>query len=525
MFYYLSKYNCVLSSFTFLVIIINYGCNKLSITNLQQSNPPKLKALKTDNYNLFLTYTSDLSGYQFITCDSNKLQQQTEICENNNITNQAQSSFSTLQVTNNQNICGSNSELPEYCVSSFRSAPLSRFCTPYISMKPLCTSLDQLKKYCLNLTSENMYTRSPPRPFKDHNDCNLISDLDQTCPLLYRQSHQCDDVNRWMAKECSNDVMSNTTECKDLDFKISLSIPLKMTSPALSEDQQTIAKHLLDYEQFLARKKNSQAHSFNAFGHGAAISIFTTNTGWDSINKFISIPNVNKWWQYLFTVTKMVTIANISTIHDPRLFLMEQLNYTPIMSCFGLHPFSKSNQPYESTETSIRTNRKNYLPLLSGFGFNYTISRVTSKLSPPIRIGSLVVIPFIATYISDSLTDKAPTLVKQSLDDLFNIDQTNANANNNARNINVTMDKVLPILARSLIFSDKVHYLSLQEYCLPKLENGKYIAQCKPILNKQQSDLSRVLNNTSSQSSSSHNIHCERIQNLLINAKVNKLNH
>ena len=466
----------------------------------------RLSGIYNEDYNLFLTYLNksksfnQASTFQFVTCSSEVLTEQTEYCTLDDADN--------AENADNDNIlnkCPEQNVLAKHCVPAFQGSLIIDWCHDFRKMQNICSMAEAfLQEYKKNECMS--YIHDPDAEDEKRQACIYNINMNNQCQRsLPAAAAICEPALEYLELNCDDEVLADK-ECQELDFDPKSRKISEVINPHMDFITRFSAGFYADYERFLSRKQNNAALFFNGVSNGSLLPIFFSKKGISTFNQF-GQPALNKiiknpkWWlSGLFNFVKINAFLSPKITYDWPIHFKHQ-EYTIIGSCFQM--LNKMNYapyiypPFEEINDAKMTLAKQIIPTSLGLVSNWAIIRATSNYSPSVRFGSMVILPFVATIMSFLNTDHSTDDVYNNLDQIFQQHETLPASNDfELTKLRVDMHKLLPLLARSVTYFKRTHYTNMQRYCLPKLQDGEYVSECFPIYDGDEGLLYRLGQNT-----------------------------
>ena len=446
-----------------------------------------LSGIYNKDYNLFLTYldksesVNKKSTYQFVTCSSEVLKEQIEYCT----LDDGQNAYND----NSLNRCPEQNVLAKHCVRAFQGLLITDRCQGYENIKDTCSQVSKfwpkLEQDCIKVLAD------PEADSNQKKSCYYSMDFHRQCQKkLPIAAATCEAALQYQQLNCSDEAMADE-KCQELDFDPESRIMSEIVDPEVNSITRVSSDFHAQYEKFNSRKQNEAALFLNGLSYGSLLPIFLSKNGRIASNQFgqtalNKITKEPKWWlSGTFNFLKTSAIVMPSFVYDP-LIVEDHQKYTLTGACFqtllgtNVHPYVYP--PLEDISDNAMILKKQVLPASIGFASNWAIIRATSNYSPPVRFGSMVTLPFVATIMSFLNTDHSTGDVSNNLDSIFEHHESLPASNElELTKLRVDMHKLLPMLGRSLTYLQKTYYMTMQRYCLPKLQDGEYVSECFPI--------------------------------------------
>lgn len=446
----------------------------------------ELKQIKSDGYSLYLASTDKPETYEFVTCDQTV--PMAEECT--------------------EGSCGAaavrSPSRPEHCVSSFRSSPRGEYCLIYYALKSRCPRLEEYKSYC----SDSSPSRVLPEGYSSFEvDCekSLLNTIEQGCSVVIPQLEDQCDASYHTRSSC---VRSDSTECVEFEQKQKEErFPFQLSSENLliSEMQQEALTQHLRYERYLITMQNPAKQRWQSFGQGSFIAAAFSPRVFKSLMN--AVPNklrkdlirrsffgrhINVGSQHLIAGVGTGSILSAINYNEDDV-LQDQQTFMPKAYCESV----KSNASGIAVPTFVQ-DKSEILNALgywapsfaAGVGTNVMVIRATRKAHPVVHYGGFLVIPFMSFLISHMHVDSSPTVVEQEFSSLLTPQDLDQRSQDALQEVYVSMDHILRVFGRSLIFTRKSTTMSIDQYCLPKqTSDGSYVSECFPIFTGEEGSL------------------------------------
>ena len=447
------------------------------------SQTSRLSMIADDRYELFLTY-SEKGYYQFLTCDTKARQARPEV---------------------------SSSQIPEYCVSSFVSMPRKISCQSYYQLRPMCAVQSEAKQHC---------EKGSPMPENLQGfDCETLPLLESSCavslPLMEPGCRQWYDTTQ----QCLESQGEDRQSCQAFRELDKTSYPFVLKDPSLNHAQKVQLDWFLNHQ---ITQQKERGRPLRMFGSGAALAVLTREAGRQIIKP---IPNVSGWKNSFVMLGSMkvrlrnfaaffaqIGLINSVTEDQPQFFT--QLMYSPQAMCISesgqlLKPRKdgelvdyQKTIPLESTEDISRLFRDGVLYGSLGFTSNMVVLRLSRGAHPVVRIGSLLVVPFVSMQLGKGKSTSAEEVSKH-----FDAIMASSEEQTSVPSI----EDILPVLGKSLVLASKAPLVHLHQFCVPRKTpsgsspsgsspsgsspSGSYEPYCAPVFTKSDGVLYDLVHN------------------------------
>ena len=457
------------------------GC-RLFLPMPQEKEPEttsKLKSFTDHNFSLFLSHGPDPGVYEFVVCDQDSVaQEKAIICQDNSCTDKV-------------------SIKPPYCTSAFRGAPLKTFCSNYSVLKKYCPTLPSQKENCAKPAAE----RETPYTAQFCSQLPLIESacepvntfLSQTCEPLHNSEQACEESGSFISAPCrKHSILQDQRK------------PFLLYDKEWGPPERLALMAQINFEQFLKFHHSKQAKFWHGIATGSIFAFYTQRT-WNQIMKLIpNAPVLRRKASASIPITKNkkldlgVSIRDVlgfSVIGGAILINPVTTEYDYLTSFFGYslegrcllkmatgYPGLSGELPYfvedeEFSDTIVDAA----LPVSSGLGANLIVGRATAKAHPTVALGSLMVLPFLASQISSfTAGDKDLKKLMANFDDLLS-PSPEIPDHKQAKNKVGDITKILPILGRSLLFTEKAGLSEVDQFCVPYKKSGQWTPLCRSI--------------------------------------------
>ena len=445
-----------------------------------------LSGIYNKDYNLFLTYldkaesANEMSTYQFVTCSSEVLKEEIEYC--------ALDDVESIENDNSLNRCPEQNILAKHCVPAFQGSLVVDQCSNFRGFQNFCsraaTFVQQNQTECRKIILDNDADVQKKR------NCSSNMQIHQQCLIkLPSAEEECGSAVQYLELNCSDEDLADE-KCQDLNFDPESRTRHELILPIMDPISKFGAGFHAKYERFLSRQQSKAAVFFNGVSNGSIVPMLFNKNFRSSINQFgqpilKKISKKPKWWlSGIFNSIKYTPLLYPKLIDMP--IVVEHVGYAPLGSCLqsfnGMNLAPHALPPFEQNEDVNKTLANQALPTSLGFVSNLAIIRATSNHSPPVRFGSMIILPFVATMLSILNTDHSTDDVYNNLDSIFEYHESVPASNDlELTKLKVDMHKLLPLVGRSLVYLDRTHFPDMQRYCVPKLQDGEYVPECFPI--------------------------------------------
>lgn len=441
-------------------------------------------------HQIYLTHGVFPGSYEFVICDAQVDEPASDhFCDSTQNTS-----------------CNPVDDRPKHCVSAYRNAPIAKFCDPYPSHKHLCEMKQEILEYC---NSSNIATAIPPDP-------DITPNL---CPALKELANNCSSILPGLSTVCEKHL-SNITLCQASGDRTSAEcgtafayaqerMPYYMYDLNLSIQQKNDIFAHIRYEDYVTNKNlstSNNAKKWKFFGSGTAMGLFNSHT-FEAFKQIMpDIPIMQKQITKQRTVSlvkKKVTVipkldvkeviagaaltgTNILAAEingDPVKYIQQSIAYSPTINCtLELMSNQKTPMPQkyprENFQETGKALREAATPFFAGVGSQLVIAKATAKSNRWVRIGSMLVLPFVAMVKGHTYHPEA-----QDIQDLQNhLTHILSNRTESTSPVRMTSiaKTILPMLGRSIAIANPLP--SIEQYCLPKMqEDGSYAEHCQPI--------------------------------------------
>lgn len=442
----------------------------------------QLKSFKDPNFTLFLALTPYSGEYEFITCDRASVDAAaTKVC------------------TDDQNCRDITSQKPPYCVSSFVSSPLESYCAEYPSIKLTCANLEQKRAHCA----------LPPEQRSElvhENICASLDILDISCPIsIARMQRSCEPLVA-ANTQCSNtslDLEARTASCNEMGTLAANRRSYMLYNKDWGPIERYGLQLQLDFEKFLAIHNSPEHRRWQFFGTGSAlgalgprmvthISRLLPNT---AALKTRTLAAFGK--QIPLNTKKLI---GISTTFAAGTFPPLSDAFIPIYNYFGYSLEGRCAQ--RSSGGNLYNTRPELIPpplrleddafgntilegapyFTAGLSMSMIIGKITESAHPLVALGSLIITPFAVHQLVSRAPDGSGELkaLMGNFDDLL-APESSAPPTEQVTNKVGDITKLLPILARSLIYAGQARLPEVERFCVPHKIAGIWQPRCRSI--------------------------------------------
>ena len=433
------------------------GCKSLSIS--QDQNVSQLSMLADDKYSFFLGYSEQDQTYEFLSC------------------------LSPVDFNSVDSAHG----LADQCVSAFRGVPRKQGCQDYRQVKSVCDKMAPLKQFC-----DNPDEHLPPAGYSAV-DCPYIQPTIEQCAITLPVWEQ--GCGEWyqMTRKCLDTQGSDQQACalfRQLDAD---HLKFVMRDPHLSAAERAELNWVLNYQ---LKEQEKAGDPLRFFGSGAALAIMTRDYGSRIQGVFPQLPKF--FSQQIGIGSLKFSLKNlVGFLAQLKLFsvaeqgtesLFKQLGYSPQVGCMmessqllfrkgegGEATVYEKVTPMDTTESAAQTVRDAIMYGGLGFSGNVMVLRLSRGAVAPVRLGAVLVIPFMTLYFSHQQnSSQSAAEINQHFDTIFG---------GSLRTNTVTqIEDLIKVLGQSLVVASKAKSTEIYEYCLPKPTLSGVEPQCERLL-------------------------------------------
>lgn len=438
------------------VMVVSWGSScRLWPDALTQPASSQLSRLSDDQYELLLTYSERAQTYEFMTCLAS---------------------------------AAGGSELPPQCVPAFRGHPRGDSCRDYVQVRSVCDQMKPLQQFC------SAGVGQPPGGYGDQ-DCAYVQPTIEQCELtLPLWEGSC---GSWyeQRRKCLRSQGQNEAACGSFRQLTAESIRFKMQDPKLDEAAQAEFEWVLNYQ---LSEQAQAGDPLRFFGTGAALAFLHPSYG-KSLQALVPHPpqvfqrqlGIGPLKFSLKNVVGALTQFGLLTgFERGGENFLRRLVYTPQVGCLfefaellfkrgepqqGEAPAMKRQIPMGSTAAAGQTLRDGVMYSGLGYVSNMAVLRLTHAALAPVRVGSLMVIPFMSLYFSHQQhSARGAAELARHFDAVFGAALQQGQVSD--------LEDALRVLGRSLVVSGQAQTLEIHEYCLPQAAASGTIAACTPVL-------------------------------------------
>lgn len=426
---------------------------------LTQPAPSGLSRLSDDQYELLLTYSEREQTYEFMTCLEG---------------------------------AADAAELAQRCVPAFRGPPRGDSCRDYVQFKSVCDQMGPLQQFCMSEDAG----QAPGGYSRD--DCTYVQATIEQCELaLPLWAGHC---GSWYEQrhECLRSGGQNEGACGLFRRLTAEPIRFKMQDPQLDEAARAEFEWVLNYQ--LSEQAQS-GDPLRFLGSGAALAFLHPSYG-KSLQALV--PNPPQFFQRQLgfgplksslknVVGALAQVGLIIGSERGSENLLRRLIYTPQVGCVleasellfkrGDSQQDKDDKaspmrqqvPMGSTAAAAQTLRDGFMYGGLGYVSNMAVLRLTRSAVAPVRVGSLMVIPFMSLYFShQQSSSRGAAELARHFDAVFGHALQQAEVSD--------LEDAVRVLGRSLVVSSQAQPFEIQEYCLPQPDAGGPVAACSAVL-------------------------------------------